>query len=366
MTKAPFNFELRYDSINTSEYPKDAQEIGSPEFQAYLKNLLEQQHRSLGGNLDISFLEDRVAVSWASDASLDEQKEMAMGFLQKGDLNKAVPILRAILEVEPDDIDSLYNLGMVCSDQGKLPEAIELLTKVAEIDPKHNHAFVAIGVAQLRAGNHDLAEAALKEALKLDSDDPYSLRTLAVVHMNKQDYISAISILRHSLTLLPNDPISAFNLATCLFKTDLEKNIDEAAEIADHLINTNVGNEIADKAKDLQRQIAYRKFRDGSGKYENSDAVFYCIDALKKLKGLSKQEVASVALEIAQLGESGLKVNDLEVTYTIKSFPGKFNGLALVCLLHVAVQQTAPGTDSGFDVQEEYEIAKKLVEGSGN
>ena len=363
MSIAPFDLELRYDSIDTTDYPETAKDIQSDAFKQELRQRLEQQYRSLGGNLIIEPDSSSVRIHWNAGTSLEQQKSQAMQLLQSGNIPQAQPILQSILNNSPEDTDTLYNLGMIYSDQGKLDEAIALLNKATQTDSKHNHAFVALGVAKLRHGQIEAAETALKQALDIDSDDPYALRTLAVLHMQKEDHISAISVLRHSLSLLPDDSVSLLNLGLSLFKTGQSKNISEAGDIANLLIANNTGNEIETKAKDLQRQVAQYHFRESSGKHENSDAVFACIDAMRKLKDASQKEIAAVALEIAQLGQSGIKVNNPEVTYTIKSFPGNFSGLALVCLLHVAVQKVSPGSDSGFDVQKEYEIAKGLFEG---
>lgn len=362
MSKPPFNFVLRYSNIDITDYPKNAQDKGSNAFQQHLRTHLEHQYRSLDGNLNIEFSGDSVSVAWDLGQSAVQQKQQAIQLLQSGDINQAIPVLQTILKTQADDTDSLYNLGMIYSDQGNLEEAINLLMKATELDPKYNHAFVALGVAQLRNQQVDLAEASLTSALNLKSDDPYALRTLATLHMHKQDYISAISVLRHSLSLLPQDQASLFNLAKCLFKTGQAKNIDEAGTIASQLLNSNIGNEIAEKTQDLQREIAHHNFRLNSGKHENSDAVFYCIDALRRLKDSSQKEIAAVALEIAQLGQNGINIDNPKTTYAIKSFSGKFTGLALVCLLHVAIQKVSPGGDSGFDVQEEYKIAKGLFE----
>lgn len=362
MSKKPFELQLRYSSVDTRDYPKTAQSISSSTFKKHLRIQLEKQYQSLGGELQLKFADDHVQIKWQKDELIDEKKQQAMMLLQSGDLTRATPILSAILDSDPTDTDTLYNLGMVYSDQGKLEDAIVLLSKATESDSEHSHAFVALGVAYLRQGNLKQAEKALKQSLSIDSDDPYALRTLATLHMQEQDYIPAISILRHSLSLLPSDSISLFNLAMCLFQTGQKKNIDEAGEITNALIMSNKGNEIEEKAKDLQRQIGYKKFRDNSGEHENSDAVFYCIDALRKLKDLNKKEIAAIALEIAQLGQNGLSINDSKSTYTIKSLSGQFSGLALVCLLHTAIQKVSPESDSGFDVQKEYEIAKNLFD----
>ena len=360
MSKAPFELTLSYDSVDTNDYPQAAQTIGSEAFTKQLREQLEKQYQALGGQLKLAFGDKNVLIKWQAGESIEQQRSQALGLLQAGEISQATPILQTILDADPNDTDTLYNLGMVYSDQGKTDQAIALLGKATETDPQHNHAFVALGVAHLRQGNVELAEVAVKQSLSIDSDDPYALRTLATIHMQKQDYISAISVLRHALSLLPSDSVSLFNLAMCLFKTNQDKNISEAKVIADALIATNTGNDIEQKAKDLQREIGYHNFRKNSGEHENSDAVFYCIDALKRLKDANQKETAAVALEIAQLGQNGININDPEITYTIKSFSGNFTGLALVCLLHVAVQKVSPGSNSGFDVQEEYEIAKDL------
>jgi len=37
-------------------------------------------------------------------------------------------------------VESLYNLGMVCSDRNELTEARKLLSRAVELDPSHVNA----------------------------------------------------------------------------------------------------------------------------------------------------------------------------------------------------------------------------------
>jgi hypothetical protein len=48
-------------------------------------------------------------------------------------------------QLEPDHVDSLYNLSMVCSDRMELKEARELLSRAVELDPGHANGQVASG-----------------------------------------------------------------------------------------------------------------------------------------------------------------------------------------------------------------------------
>lgn len=360
MNKAPFSFELKYNNINLSEYPSDAQALGGDKFKQHLREMLEREYRSLEGNLDLKFSDTDVIVSWAPNASGDDLKNTAISLLQSGDITQGASILESMLESSNDE-EVYYNLGMVYSDQGRFEEAIKLLSRATEIDSKYVHAWVALGVANLRAGNIDLAEDALKQSVSLDSQDPYALRTLAIIHMQKEDHISAISMLRNTLSLLPGDANSLLNLAMCLVKTGQEKDTEEAGAITQALLLSSNDEGIKAKAKEIESSVVQAQFRQDPKQSESSDAVFYCIDALKKLKDLDQKAVAEIALEVAQLGQNGLQISNSDITYTINTLPGKFTGLALVCLLHCAIQQVSPGSSSGFDVQKEYEIADKLV-----
>jgi len=358
MNKAPFAYKLSLADIDTASYPEAAKEVGSSAFRTHFQKQVEQEYKSLQGQLAVRFSENSVDVSWQSEEN-NADKKIIFELLQSGQINQAKPLLEQLLASSPTDTDALYNLGMIYSDQGQIPQAVELLIKATNEDPYHAHSLVALGVAYLRAKQPDQAERVLKKAHSLNSDDPYTLRTLAAIYMSRQEHAPAISMLRHSLSILPNDPISLLNLATTLLKTTQEKDAMEANEILTDLLNTQLTSEVEEKAKTLKRSLAYRTFRQ-HGSDKRSDAVKYCLDALKILEGLNEQEVGMVALEVAQKGDHGLEVNDPSTVYTIKSFDKPFTGLALVCLLHVAMQKVSPGSDSGFDVSHEYEEARAI------
>jgi hypothetical protein len=65
-------------------------------------------------------------------------------------------------------------------------------------------------------------------------------------------------------------------------------------------------------------------------------------------------------LEITTKGRSGLDTNDPTPKYQLKSLPGDFSGLSLVCCMYVAFQSIAPETDIGFDLAKEYAAAKSM------
>jgi len=57
---------------------------------------------------------------------------------------------------------------------------------------------------------------------------------------------------------------------------------------------------------------------------------------------------------------TGLDTNDPAPKFQLKSLPGNFSGLNLVCLMYVAFKSFAPEMDIGFDLSKEYAAAKDL------
>jgi hypothetical protein len=69
---------------------------------------------------------------------------------------------------------------------------------------------------------------------------------------------------------------------------------------------------------------------------------------------------ATRIIEAATLGQSGLDVNNPDKSYELRTLPGTYSGLNVVSILHTALQQIAPGNESGFDIQSEYDRALVL------
>jgi len=86
----------------------------------------------------------------------------------------------------------------------------------------------------------------------------------------------------------------------------------------------------------------------------------HCLEAIERFEKMDRDEMQKIILEIALLGRKGLKVNEPEHKYRLKSRKGEFNGLQLVSMMYVGFQMTAPDQDIGFDLAKEYEAANVI------
>ena len=118
---------------------------------------------------------------------------------------------------------------------------------------------------------------------------------------------------------------------------------------------------MAEAARQQRRKLAQQSFREAMPGIR-PDALMYCVDALRKFEDKSRAEVQKITFEIAILGQRGLDTNDPSQKYTLKSMPGDYSGLHLVCIMYVGFKIVAPEQDIGFDLSKEYEAAKAMEE----
>ena len=90
------------------------------------------------------------------------------------------------------------------------------------------------------------------------------------------------------------------------------------------------------------------------------DAVIYLVGAMDKFEGMPRQELQKIGVEIAMLGAEGFDVNDSSEKYQLRSLPGRFSGLHMVCLMYAAFEIINPTADIGFDLANEYAAAEQM------
>jgi Flp pilus assembly protein TadD len=87
-------------------------------------------------------------------------------------------------------------------------------------------------------------------------------------------------------------------------------------------------------------------------------SVLYLMEALDRFANLTNEEVKTVAVEIALMGQEGIDYASPDARYSLKSIPEtKFSGLQLMCLMYAGFKQISPEMDAGIDLGTEYQQA---------
>jgi len=169
----------------------------------------------------------------------------------------------------------------------------------------------------------------------------------------------ALVHLRAAARLLPSDPQCWFNLGATLEQQDA---LDEADEAYGKVLALDRNGRIGEMAAQGRTRIAEKTFRARGGRFR-PDVLAYCLDALRRFDGMPLAGIQEISFEIAMLGTRGLAVNDPAEKYTLRTLPGKFSGLQLLCLQYAGFQKIDPKLDLGFDLSAEYAEALRLSGG---
>lgn len=109
---------------------------------------------------------------------------LAYVYEQEGRTRDAISQHRRVLQVNPDNTNSLNSLGYLITLYGKpeeMDEAYRCLKKAMESNPQHPAYLDSFGVFLNRKGNKDSARKALSKALKQDPDNAVILEHLKEV-----------------------------------------------------------------------------------------------------------------------------------------------------------------------------------------
>ena len=218
----PIYFSVPEDGFDVSLLPEAARERGSEAFRDAVTGYYKDAYREAGGRVDVGFCDGQIEVNWEPQAGQIPARATITAHLEAGRYDEAIPLLLTRLQLEPDHVESLYNLGMVCSDRMQLTEARQLLSRAVELDPGHANGQVALGIAALRDNDPDAAQGPLEKAVVLEPRNPVALRTLGQLQLMKDNIPAALPHLRAAATVAPDDPINLFTYAQCLLAIEGE------------------------------------------------------------------------------------------------------------------------------------------------
>lgn len=356
----PLKFTLSVQDFLTYLLPEKSSKVGTAEFRKAVVKFYTDQFAEAGGNTIVEIDEENISVQWIPDEVAKDPFAYALDLLRHGELAEAVPLLESFLAADPDDIDTLYNLGMAQSDLGRFDDAVRHLSRLVKLKPDHVNGVVALGVAYQRSGASEKAIEVLERAIHLDAKNGYAQRNLGALLMKLGRIDEAEGHLRAAYQIMPQDQASAYGLAQCLGKSGNAEKLADADELYVEAVRLDQVPQITELARQARSRLAHQSFSDAAAGGLRMDAVMYCLSALQKFSEMDAEEVQNVAFEIAMLGRSGLDTNDSSPKYTLRSLSGNYTGLQLVSMMFVGFKKIDPSLDVGFDLSREYEAAKQL------
>ncbi len=139
-------------------------------------------------------------------------KEAALHDMRAGDKDKAIAVMLKARAAMPDDVEVLYELGLVSFDSGFYADAQKCFERVLQIRPGYHEARYALARAYLNQNLAEPAERAMRQYIAAKPDDASAQYGLGYILVAEQKLEEARSAFEKSLALQPRQTESLFQL----------------------------------------------------------------------------------------------------------------------------------------------------------
>jgi tetratricopeptide (TPR) repeat protein len=356
MSELPHDIQFALSEFDRTQLPEAQRGLEGDAFREAIREHLASQFMGQGGAAQIVVTEDRVIIRWKEDAEPTPLASTGAAHLREGQEEKGIGLLRVALDRDPDDADALFNLGMALGERSEAEEAIQLLERLVSQQPAYPGGWTALGVAYGKAGRWEEAIRAFRQAVTHDGGDGLARLNLGAALSQCGRLEEGLDHLKAAVVLRQEDPQAWLNLAMNL---EQGGNVADAETAYARVIALDPGGLLAERAEQARNRISGRRLREG-GDGLRPDVVAFCREALRLFAAMPADDVKNITMEIAMLGTKGLSVSNPTARHTLRSLPGEFSGLQLLCYEYTGFKLIEPSVDIGFDIAAEYEEAMRL------
>ena len=159
-----------------------------------------------------------------------ELERLARQCLHSQDFDGAEPLLRQLLEIQPDQHYAIHSLGLIAFMRGDLEMALTLQSQSASLNPQSPDYLYNLGLVFLRMGRRDEAGNCFEKSIGLKPDHTAALNNLGVLHLDSGRFREAEAFFRQALAADPAYFHSYKNLGTSLKRQGRHAEAVEAYE----------------------------------------------------------------------------------------------------------------------------------------
>ncbi|MEZ5892247.1 MAG: tetratricopeptide repeat protein [Parvularculaceae bacterium] len=127
-----------------------------------------------------------------------------MGAFRAKNYEEARAKFRAVLRQDPDNVDALRLLGVVCIRQKNHSDAEALLSRAVALAPQFAFGWNNLGLAQSEQGKYAEAEKSFAQAIRLTPRDPEVYATQASSYVQAGRHDDALVYYKKALALFPD------------------------------------------------------------------------------------------------------------------------------------------------------------------
>ena len=191
------------------EAPVEHRAYHGPENQYYYFTAAQAQRNK--GNLDRAVLLLRQAIKLDPE-SLYLQRELATVYIQNKEDEKALEVLEGLLQKNPNDIKSLIIYGGIKQVRKETTDAIAAYEKILTLEPKHERIYSFLGGLYMEAGELERAKEIYNQQIEYFPGSYTAHFFLGKIHAQQGNVKDAEKEFQKALELRPERDEPLFEL----------------------------------------------------------------------------------------------------------------------------------------------------------
>lgn len=164
----------------------------------------------------------------------DEYLRLGQEQLQQGNLQQAMDYFLSALQLQPDNAQVLFYIGLTHSKMGQAEEAIRYYRKSLELDPDAEGVWTNLGNKYDELKQYDLAEECYRKSSLIAPDNDDNYVEWGRMYQNQERYEEALAFYEEATRLNPDNEDAWDNQSDCLRHLD---KWDQTAEVCEELVN---------------------------------------------------------------------------------------------------------------------------------
>ena len=179
---------------------------------------------------------------------------------------EAVSPLKKAMELMPDDIETMMNLGIVFTEVAEYEDAENIYRRIIALKPAdYPEAYLNLGVVLKYSGKNEEAEKCYRRAIEIKPDFVESYNNLAIILQDKGGYVEAEKYFRRAIELNPNYAEAYNNIGNLLKDTGRNKEAEIYYKLSlkinpkNYKVYNNLGLLCADSQRLDDAEMFYRK-----------------------------------------------------------------------------------------------------------
>jgi Flp pilus assembly protein TadD len=155
-------------------------------------------------------------VSQAGAENADLLAEKARSLLLHGDTAGALPFLKRLVLLRPQDVAARRMLGQVLVTDGRAGAAVAELSTAFRHQPDDPELLAELAVALQEAGRSDQAQSVWRGITAIEPAFPGAMRRFAATLKAQGKYEAALAVQRRAVAVAPREAVERFNLSLLL------------------------------------------------------------------------------------------------------------------------------------------------------